>query len=212
MSDGFTRSDRKRAERIALLERSAAKIFAQKGFEATSFDDVALTLDLRGPSLYHYFASKEDLFLGCIRRSATEVFARLDAIVSDTNLVSGPRVTLEALFREQILIEIRDYPEFVPLFFRLLIPVPTLQSEVLQIRRNHAALFERITLLALGSQTSLASDDRVRLEIAFGALSYLPSWYRPEGALAPEELANRMARHLVDVVVPVDRFTTGSIV
>ncbi|MGC8465687.1 MAG: TetR family transcriptional regulator [Acidimicrobiales bacterium] len=207
MSDGSSRADRKRAERIALLERAAAKLFAHKGFEATSFDDVALTLDLRGPSLYHYFASKEDLFLGCIRRSASEVFSRLDHVVVRTIPSQGPRAALEALFREQILIEIRDYPEFVPLFFRLLIPIPALQEEVLYIRRKHAALFERITLQALGSGTSLASHDRVRLEIAFGALSYLPSWYRPEGSLAPEDLANMMARHLVDVVVPVSRST-----
>jgi AcrR family transcriptional regulator len=201
VSESISRSDRKRAERIALLERVAARLFAEHGFDATSFDDVAYAVDLRGPSLYHYFTSKEELFLGCIRRSATEVFDRLQLITSDETHGGDARAALRAVFREQVLIEVRDYPEFVPLFFRLIVTAPALQEEVLQIRRRHAAFFEHLTQQALGSTLPLSSDERVRLEIAFGALSYLPSWYRADGRLPPEELAEAMADHLMAVVM-----------
>ncbi|MDA8209366.1 MAG: helix-turn-helix domain containing protein, partial [Actinomycetota bacterium] len=77
-----TRLDRKRAEKIASLERVAARLFAERGFEATGFEEIAAAMDLRGPSLYHYFSSKEELFLRCIRQSASEVLERLQKITA----------------------------------------------------------------------------------------------------------------------------------
>ncbi|MGC8481402.1 MAG: TetR/AcrR family transcriptional regulator [Acidimicrobiales bacterium] len=198
MADIQSRSDRKRADRIAHLERVAAKLFAERGFEATGFEEIAMAVDLRGPSLYHYFPSKEDLFLGCVRRSAAEVMTRLERIIED---LDDPVETLRVLFREQVLIEVRDYPEFVPLFLHLFLPVASLQAEVLALRRAHGEIFERAALHALGRSDGLSTQDRVRLEIAFGALAFLPSWYQPGRALSPEALADEMAERLVEVVL-----------
>jgi AcrR family transcriptional regulator len=201
MTDIPSRSDRKRAERIAHLERVAAKLFAERGFEATGFEEIAMAVDLRGPSLYHYFPSKEELFLGCVHRSAAEVMARLERIIED---LADPVETLRVLFREQILIEVRDYPEFVPLFLHLFLPVASLKEEVLSLRRAHGEIFERAALKALGRSDGLSAKERVRLEIAFGALAFLPSWYRPHSTLAPEALADEMAERLMEVVLAGD--------
>lgn len=189
-----TRTELKRAARIERIERAAARMFAERGYDGANFTDIAAELDLRGPSLYHYFPSKDDLFLRCLTHSADQVFARLRDI---TTTRADPRDTLRSLFREQILIEVRDFPEFVPLFFSTPVPVPRLAEAVTTIRREHAQFFEHAARRASRGTGVGKREVRVALGIAFGALAYLPEWYDPAGPIGAEELADRMAGALV---------------
>lgn len=188
-----TRQARKRAQKIANLERVAARLFAERGFDATGFEDIASALDLRGPSLYHYFSSKEELFLRCVRQSASEVMVRLKKIAREPGI---PQERLRRLFREQVLIELRDYPEFVPLFFRIVVSVPALRDEIMSIRRGHAEIFETVVRELLACPSGPLGQARIQLEIAFGALAYLPDWYDPGGPLSVEELGDGVAELL----------------
>jgi TetR/AcrR family transcriptional regulator, cholesterol catabolism regulator len=187
-----SRIERKRAQRVAELERAAARLFAQRGYDRTNFEDVAAELDLRGPSLYHYFSSKEDLLRRCLQSSSEEVLGRLRAIVD----ASGPpAAVLRSLFREQVLIEVRDFPEFAPLFLTMPVSVPEIRAIVLEVRRAHAAIFEEVAervVDAPGPETM-----RVRMSVVFGALAYIPEWYDPAGRLAPDALADEMADTLL---------------
>lgn len=191
----LSRQQRKRAEKISQLERVAARMFAERGFEAVGFEDIGAILDLRGPSLYHYFSSKEELFLACVRQSAREVANRLQAICEAG---SEPMETLRALFEEQIIIELRDYPEYVPLFFKLYVPSKEIQIEILNLRRAQAEIFENAVRRAFGlAPGQRIVHQRVALEVAFGALAYLPEWYRSDGELSIDEIAKTMGESLV---------------
>jgi AcrR family transcriptional regulator len=195
--EAVSRTARKRAERVELIARTAARVFADRGYERTAFEDIANVLDLRGPSLYHYFESKESLFVTCLNRSASEVFGRLRAI-ADSEL--RPRAKLRELIHEQVIIEVRDYPEFVPLFFGNRVAVPALQSEVLRLRREHARIFEDVAA-TVGDDDRLNSQPlRVWLGITFGALAYLDTWFDPTGALDAEGLAHAMAETLMSAL------------
>ncbi|HWD03653.1 MAG TPA: TetR/AcrR family transcriptional regulator [Amycolatopsis sp.] len=190
-----TRAERKRADRLARLERVAARVFARHGYERTNLDLIAAELDLRGASLYYYVSSKEELFLRCLRKSAADVSARLHAIAAAE---PDPARRLRALFREQVLIEVRDYPEYVPLFFKARVSVDRLADAVLTLRRDHARLFED-TAHELARRTGATrTKTRLCLEIAYGTLAYLPDWYDPDGETGPAELAEDLAGLLVE--------------
>lgn len=195
-----SRTDRKRAQRIERVERAAASVFARNGYDGANFELIAAELDLRGPSLYYYFSSKDELFLRCIRKSAKEVFARLQKII-DSDL--KPEYKLRNLFYEQVLIEVRDYPEFVPLFFKTQVPIPELRKEVLNVRRDHAFFFEQVAEeWRTQSMDKIARTHmRVRLGIAFGALAYIPDWYNPKGELTLEQLAEELSEALLDLFI-----------
>jgi AcrR family transcriptional regulator len=193
-----SRVARKRAERVARVERTAAKVFAERGYEGANLEEIAAQLDLRGPSLYHYFSSKEELFLRCVRSSADEVITRLEAVAAAE---PDPAERLRLLFREQVLIEVRDYPDFLPLFLTVRLPAADLRAQLLELRRQHEAVFQRATEQlrdARGIDTARAS---LALRVAFGALAYLPDWFDPAGPLGVEELAERMAETLTGVIL-----------
>jgi AcrR family transcriptional regulator len=196
-----SRLEAKRAQRVERLVRAAARIFAENGYEGANFDLIGAELDLRGPSLYHYFASKEELFLRCVRNSAAEVFVRLREIVARD---APPATRLRELFHEQVLIEVRDYPEFVPLFFKTQLPIPELAETVLALRREHATIFEGVAEQLRTGTGADRKDVRIWLGNAFGALTYLPEWYNPRGRIGIAELADKLADLLIAPFIASD--------
>lgn len=55
--------ERKRADTHARVHSAAMALFDRKGFEATTLDDIATAAGVSRRSLFHYFASKEDIVL-----------------------------------------------------------------------------------------------------------------------------------------------------
>ncbi|MFL6122855.1 TetR/AcrR family transcriptional regulator [Actinophytocola sp.] len=73
---GPTKERRKRmprAERERQMVEVAEEIFADRGFLATSMDDVAERVGVSKPMIYEYFGSKEGLFVACIRAARAEL-------------------------------------------------------------------------------------------------------------------------------------------
>ena len=73
---GGLRSDGGTA-RFEVLD-AAARCFAERGFAATSIDDVARRLGSTKGRVYHHFASKMDLFLAVYRRGMELNFAAIE--------------------------------------------------------------------------------------------------------------------------------------
>ncbi|MGE5289981.1 MAG: TetR/AcrR family transcriptional regulator [Micromonosporaceae bacterium] len=185
---------RKRAERIRRAEEAAARIFAERGYDGANFDDIARELGLRGPSLYHYFPSKEAMFLQCVEHAAAEVIQRLEVIAGSPG---PPAERLRRLFAEQVLIEVRDYPAYVPLFLKMYVPVPRIQARLAELKRAHGDVIRRVAL-ECAQRRGMGSDEvRVGLLAAFGALAFVQEWYHADGPMSPEQLADALSRVLV---------------
>ncbi|MGV9292642.1 TetR/AcrR family transcriptional regulator [Amycolatopsis sp. NPDC003676] len=181
------RATRKRAERVRLIEHTAARLFAERGYEATNFEDIGAALDLRGPSLYHYFSSKEELFLRCMEHAAAEVFPRLVAIAESEH---PPRERLRLMFREEAVIALREYPEFIPLFLKVRVPVAALESRRDELRREQTMIFRAVA-------DELAEDLHLTLNLALGGLALIGEWFDPEDRLGVDEFAESVSRTLV---------------
>jgi len=72
------------------------RVFAERGFHATSMDDVAEAAGVTKPVLYQHFKSKRDLYLELLE----DVGGRMmDAIAKAVAAADGPRQQVEAGFR-----------------------------------------------------------------------------------------------------------------
>ncbi|QJR22613.1 Transcriptional regulator, AcrR family [Brevinematales bacterium NS] len=61
---------------------SAIKLFAEKGFDATSVDEIAKNAEINKAMIYYYFSSKEELLSSIIRKSINE----FTSIIEEINL------------------------------------------------------------------------------------------------------------------------------
>lgn len=61
---------------------TAAELFADRGFDAVSIDDVAAKFDVSGPSLYKHFSNKAELLYLALRTGGAELNHDLDAVIA----------------------------------------------------------------------------------------------------------------------------------
>jgi AcrR family transcriptional regulator len=73
------RRARQKAQRARRILRAAEALFARRGFEATSMEDVARRARLAVGTLYNYFPSKTELALALLRRETDAVLAAGEA-------------------------------------------------------------------------------------------------------------------------------------
>jgi AcrR family transcriptional regulator len=78
------------------LTRTAARLFAERGYQGTSLADLADELGMQKPSLYHHIASKEDLLWDVAWEGAEAFHAGLDGIPADTPATERIRLALRA--------------------------------------------------------------------------------------------------------------------
>jgi AcrR family transcriptional regulator len=100
-------------ERRAQLLDVGRKLFAEKGFEGTSVEEIAATAAVSKPVVYEHFGGKEGLYAVVVDR---EIQTLLDAITASLRTEAPPRVLLE-----NAALALLDYIETSTDGFRILV-------------------------------------------------------------------------------------------
>ena len=192
------RGDRRRAKRIDDILRVAASHLAERGYAATSLDEIAETLDVSKASLYHYFPSKEDLVLACLERTASSTFERL-AAVAESSL--PPRQHLRALIRTQVVILVRDEPAGASLFLHDLGLPQTARDRLRAFVDHHDEIFKSIIDKGIRRGEFHVSKPPVARLLMHGAINFIPSWFHQSELTPPEEFADVVADTLLQLFI-----------
>jgi AcrR family transcriptional regulator len=83
-------------ERRELLLGVAKKIFAERGFQSATMDDIAKEAGFTKPILYQYFESKTDLYHEIVTQTAQKL---IDKLASAVSIAETPRAKIEVAFR-----------------------------------------------------------------------------------------------------------------
>jgi AcrR family transcriptional regulator len=95
----------KGARRRAAILAAAADLFRERGFRATSLDEIGAAAGVSGPAIYRYFSSKHDLLAVLIEEAAIAWRATVDEVLSED---SPPLVTLEHLIDAAVALELKN--------------------------------------------------------------------------------------------------------
>ena len=94
-----------RAQREEQILRIAEEVFAERGFQATTMEDIAERVGVTKPLIYEYFGSKEGLLSACITRARTQLRVATEAAWQEV----GAEAPLEVVFRAGV----RAFFEFI---------------------------------------------------------------------------------------------------
>jgi AcrR family transcriptional regulator len=182
---GEPATPRGEATRAAILENSA-RLFAQKGYEGTSFQDIAEAMNLTRQSVYHYFRSKEEL-LATLVAETTEIAAdRLTAIRHDNALM--PTQKLQQMTAE-IVQERLDFPER----FRMLersesaLPEPV-AGQHRAARRTVLNEVKAVITEGIITGEFRECDARLGALSLLGMCNWIAWWYHPGSPETPEQI------------------------
>jgi TetR/AcrR family transcriptional regulator, cholesterol catabolism regulator len=81
------------------LARTAARLFAEKGYHGTSIGDLAEAMGVQKGSLYAHIDSKQDLLYEATREGAQAFHSGLDAVPEDAPVTERIRLALRAHLR-----------------------------------------------------------------------------------------------------------------
>jgi AcrR family transcriptional regulator len=92
MKERLTRIERRERTREGLI-LAAERLFTERGFHASTVDEIALEAGYTKGAVYSNFASKEDLFFAVYERRAGEAVAEIERVLRE----NGPAAGLELL-------------------------------------------------------------------------------------------------------------------
>lgn len=177
------RYDARRREVVA----SAAKLFAERGYDATSMSELTEATGLAAGGLYHYIEGKDDLLIAICDELLEPLLERArEIVVAEAPPVEQLRALVEAWVAHVVAHR-----------HHMLVFTQERQAIERQRRWRHVRsqrkAFEKILddVLARGEAdgSMTFADRRLSLLALLGMVNYTPQWVRPNGRLSPAEIA-----------------------
>jgi AcrR family transcriptional regulator len=100
------------AERRELILASAVKLFADRGYHATSMDEVAAQAGISKAVVYDHFASKRELYTVLLDTIRADIDAVIDEAIEPLPVDERVRAAIEAFFGF-----VEEYPDACRLLF-----------------------------------------------------------------------------------------------
>ncbi|WP_417627506.1 TetR/AcrR family transcriptional regulator [Pararhodobacter aggregans] len=167
----------------------AASVFARRGFAATSIGDIAEACDCSKSRLYHYFDGKEAILREMLETHVDSLLDRLRPVLY-RELDPRQRFTqMVKLFLEVYSVS-RDRHVVL---LTCLDALPEEQRQSIVAKERQLIAYVRDALLQIRPDIA---EDRVISQIDtmlfFGMINFTYTWYKAEGPVGPEELADRV--------------------
>jgi AcrR family transcriptional regulator len=169
---------------------AATELFANRGYESTSVQEVVEAARVTKGAMYHWFGSKSELLTSIYRELLAEQTARLEAIAAG----DGPardRLRAAAL---DLIDHICAHPEELTVWARSRHLLDDEQAATARAERRH---YHQI-LRDLIRQAQHAGDVRgdlsatVASHVFLSAVGTMHTWFSPEGPLGRREAGGQM--------------------
>ena len=176
--------ERKRQQTRERLTRVAMALFLERGFEATTLDDIAAAADISRRSFFHYFGSKEDVVFAWQEDSTAALIAAVAARPASEAMLAAAENAITAMVRQL-------EPGEVIAMARLKRDNPALQArDQVKYEKLERALADALSKRAGHKMEKLRA--RLVAMIATGAMRIGGELWATEGAREkPEALVKR---------------------
>lgn len=173
-------------ERAAQIKDTVSRLFAEKGYHATSMRDVGNQIGMSKSSMYNYFKSKEDILFHLMNDAMDEALETLKAICRADHT---PEEKLNAVLDFYACYYAGDQDRLTLLVNEL----PSLSDEHQEIIKRKDRDYVKLIRSILDELTDAGRMRAIHPTVAtfafFGMVHYTIKWYKKEGAVSPGELA-----------------------
>jgi TetR/AcrR family transcriptional regulator, cholesterol catabolism regulator len=165
--------------------RAAEKIFAIKGYQATTLDEIAQEIGITKASLYYYIRSKGEILQSIVNR----MIEPMEAVAKAGRASGSPRNRIENMIR--LLVEFgAERKEITRIVFEQGNVLPRRTRDALTRRREEVDQVIRDTLKEGIEQGVFNVEDIKITSFAIVAIANgLYRWYHPNGKRQPTYIA-----------------------
>jgi AcrR family transcriptional regulator len=182
--------------RLGEIYRVAAQIICEKGFDATSMNDIAEAVGITKAGVYHHIPAKKDLLFRIMNFGLDELDA---AVIMPARAIADAESRLRSIIHNHVrLITSHSTAQGYN-------PVTIVVDEVAGLTPAHRRKIDerkRVYVdLIRETLKQLKDEGRLRdLEVTAAAFSllgmilWLSRWYHPDGRLTPEQVADEISK------------------
>ena len=179
-------------QKLELILRTSARIFAEKSFHSTSMRDIARATGVSLAGLYHYCKSKEELLFliqdHCFGRVLSRVEQRIKGI-------DDPLTKLHLFIENHLSFFAANMAEMKVLSHEAESLAGELHAHVSTKKERYARLARKILREIKGqSPVGPAIDLTVATYALFGMMNWIYNWYDPRGKLSVNQLTDNITR------------------
>ena len=170
------------------LLQTAAHLFRNKGFERTTVRDLASAVGIQSGSIFHHFKSKDEILRAVMEETIRYNTALMRAALAEADSVRDRVLALIRCELQSIMGGTGEAMAVLVYEWRSLSEQG--QRQVLALRD----IYEDLWLEVLGQAKEagyIRGDVFITRRFLTGALSWTTTWFRTEGSLSLDELAEQ---------------------
>jgi TetR/AcrR family transcriptional regulator, cholesterol catabolism regulator len=172
------------------IEDVASALFGHRGYAATSMRDIAKALDLQGGSLYAHIPSKEAVLAAIVEEAADTFHAAVRPIAEGPGTAAE---RLRAMIGAHLGVVTGGRDRAKVFLFEWTFLAPERREAVARSRAAYQGYFERVIGEGADAGELEAADPRLAAIFILSAMNGMAHWYRPDGRLGPDALAEQYA-------------------
>lgn len=183
-----TSREQAKADRRAVLLASAARLFAERGFDRVSIEDLGAAAGISGPAVYRHFPSKQSVLAALLVGASENLHDGGHRVVA---AAADDSDALRSLIRFHVDFALGN-PEVIRVQDRDLDSLTeTDRHEVRALQRGYVELW--VSVLTRLQPKADAAELRIRSHATFGLINSTPHSARPSRRTEVEPLLEKMA-------------------
>lgn len=200
MAPAGTRTDDARARHRAILE-AAARLICARGYEGTSIQEIADACGLTKAGLYHHIQNKEHLLLE-IMNYGMDLFE--EQVLSQVESIEDPVERLRACMVRNIHLVTRGWSKEITIILHEHATLTGPAREQINARKKrYVSFLERSFSEAMERGQIRRVDPKVAAFSFLGMVLWIYKWFRTDGALSADQVADGMVDLLFGGLVQV---------
>jgi TetR/AcrR family transcriptional regulator, cholesterol catabolism regulator len=171
--------------------RAAEGIFSERGYQATTLEDLAAAAKISRATFYSYFPSKEELLRRMYHQVISTTQASIERIARE-NLPAQEK--LRRIVRFIVSYNATHKPLMQVFFSEMLSLSSTMSRSVAQANRSYSDVIERVVEEGVRTGVYIPLHPKRFTYMLLGACNWMYRWYRPGGEWTPDMIAEEIIR------------------
>ncbi|WP_159875913.1 TetR/AcrR family transcriptional regulator [Aquitalea denitrificans] len=171
------------------LVRAAAKLFRDQGYERTTVRDLGNAVGLQSGSLFYHFRTKEEILVAVMALGISATTEQLGEAIARAR---HPRDKLSALFHVHLSSLLGDNQAALEvMLYEWRSVSAAAKPGLIVLRDRYEALWQEV-LDEAAAAGLVKQDTRLLRRTLLGSLHWSVQWYKSDGELSVDKLAERM--------------------
>lgn len=192
----FSPSATNEPDRLAEIYRAAAQIICDKGYDATSMNDIAEAVGITKSGLYHHVSGKRNLLFSIMNFGLDSLE---EQVIIPARAIDDPELRIRTIIANHVkLITSRSTSEGnnpVTIVVDEVAGLTMAQRRKIDQRKRSYVDLIREALTQLKERGKLRDLDVTAATFSLlGMILWLSRWYSPEGRLTPEQVSDEVTK------------------